>query len=45
MAARRVREVAALGYDAVILPSTSPAHAGMNFTEKLARWRVALTLR
>jgi hypoxanthine-DNA glycosylase len=45
MAARRVREVAALGYDAVILPSTSPAHAGMNFNEKLARWRAALTPR
>ena len=26
-----------------ILPSTSPAHAGMKFEEKLARWRAALS--
>jgi len=26
----------------VVLPSTSPAHAGMPFEEKLARWRAAL---
>lgn len=25
------------------LPSTSPAHAGMNFTQKMAAWRSALT--
>jgi double-stranded uracil-DNA glycosylase len=42
MAARRIREVEALGFDAVVLPSTSPAHAGMRFGEKLARWRDAL---
>ena len=41
-AARRLREMEALGYDAVVLPSTSPAHAGMRFEEKLARWRAAL---
>ena len=45
MAARRVREVEALGFEALILPSTSPAHAGMNFAEKLARWRAALQTR
>ena len=42
MAARRVREVEALGYEARVLPSTSPAHAGMRFEEKLAHWRAAL---
>ena len=26
----------------VILPSTSPAHAGMHYEEKLSRWRTAL---
>ena len=42
MAARRIREVEALGWEALILPSTSPAHAGMGFAEKAARWRTAL---
>lgn len=41
-AARRLREMEVLGYEAVVLPSTSPAHAGMRFEEKLARWRAAL---
>ncbi len=43
MAAQRIREVEALGYEAVVLPSTSPANAGTPYAEKLARWREALT--
>lgn len=43
-AARRVREVAAQGFEVVVLPSTSPAHAGMRVEEKLARWREGLGL-
>ncbi len=43
MAARRLREVEAMGYEVRVLPSTSPAHAGMRFEEKLLRWRAALS--
>jgi len=34
--------LAALGFQTVVLPSTSPAHAGMSFEAKLAAWREAL---
>lgn len=43
-AAKRVREVAALGFEVIELPSTSPANAGIPYAEKLARWRVGLGL-
>ena len=42
MAATRIREVETAGYEVVVLPSTSPANAGMGYEEKLARWREAL---
>jgi G:T/U-mismatch repair DNA glycosylase len=32
-----------MGFEALILPSTSPAHAGMRFEEKLARWHRGLS--
>lgn len=43
-AARLLRQVEALGYEARVLPSTSPAHAGLRFEAKLAQWREGLTL-
>ncbi|MCF8151220.1 MAG: DNA-deoxyinosine glycosylase [Sulfuritalea sp.] len=39
MAARRIKEIEVLGYEVSVLPSTSPANAGMRFEEKLERWR------
>ena len=42
MAATRIRELEAAGFEVVVLPSTSPANAGMRYEEKLARWREAL---
>lgn len=41
-AARRIREVEALGFEALVLPSTSPANAGCSFERKLLAWRAAL---
>ena len=42
MAARRIREVEAMGFDALVLPSTSPANASWSFERKLAVWRAGL---
>jgi hypoxanthine-DNA glycosylase len=45
---RHVRQAlpqAALSLPRAILPSTSPAHAGMRFEQKLALWREALERR
>ena len=35
-------QLAALGYDTRVMPSTSPANAGWSFERKLAAWREAL---
>lgn len=43
-AGKQAKHLAVLGYETRILPSTSPAHAGRSFEEKLALWREALTL-
>ncbi len=39
--ARAMRQVAALGYPVLRLPSTSPANASWTFERKLAAWRAA----
>jgi hypoxanthine-DNA glycosylase len=36
------RVFAAAGYQTAVLPSSSPAHAGRSFEQKLALWRAAL---
>lgn len=41
-AARAVRHLAELGFETVVLPSTSPANASQSFDFKLAQWRKAL---
>jgi hypoxanthine-DNA glycosylase len=35
--------LAALGYETIVLPSTSPANASWSFERKLEAWRAALT--
>ena len=42
-AGRFVRQVEALGCETCILPSTSPANAGLDFEAKLALWREGLS--
>jgi TDG/mug DNA glycosylase family protein len=41
-AARFERQISALGYRTLVLPSTSPANAGWSFERKLDVWRQAL---
>ena len=40
-AGRFARDFEAAGYRTAILPSSSPAHAGRTFEQKLALWRAA----
>lgn len=42
-AGRFAPQLAALGYQTLILPSTSPANASWSFDRKLAAWREALS--
>jgi hypoxanthine-DNA glycosylase len=42
--ARAKRLIADLGYETVVLPSTSPANASQPLSVKLARWRAALSV-
>jgi G:T/U-mismatch repair DNA glycosylase len=39
--ARAMRHLAALGFEVLRLPSTSPANASWSFERKLAAWREA----
>ncbi len=41
-AGRFARTLAALGFETLILPSTSPANASWSYERKLAAWRDAL---
>ena len=41
-AGRFARQFAAAGFATALLPSSSPAHAGRSFEQKLALWRAAL---
>jgi hypoxanthine-DNA glycosylase len=41
-AGRFARQFAAAGFATAVLPSSSPAHAGRSYAQKLALWRAAL---
>lgn len=41
-AGRFIRELDALGYETLILPSTSPANASWSFEKKLMAWRAGV---
>lgn len=40
---RFAQQFAAAGYETVVLPSSSPAHAARNFAQKLELWRALLS--
>ena len=44
-AGRFARQFAAAGFATAVLPSSSPAHAGRSYEQKLALWRAALRER
>ena len=44
-AAKAVQHLTELGFETIVLPSTSPANASQDYAFKLTRWRVALEAR
>ena len=44
-AAKAMRHLTELGFETIVLPSTSPANASQDYAFKLARWGIALEAR